>query len=125
MITLQHRDTIPVSLRRRLEDLANRFPVGMNVRHQDGWTGRVSFDFVGNPLGLDLPGEAHCLITTATSAVCVEATINGRLATVWYRPNVLSPVGKAVPAPAPKPPASRPAAPKPGGRQRQRTRRAA
>ncbi|TDB86450.1 hypothetical protein E1264_17785 [Actinomadura sp. KC216] len=113
IVTHAARDTIPARLRRTLDDLADRWPVGMTVRHRNGWTGQVVPDFAGNVHGLDLPGAAHCLTGEGPGdvAVCVEATINGHVATVWYRPSVLSLSGKSRPAP------------KPSARQRQRTRR--
>lgn len=120
IITLETRDGAPAALRTRLDDLAARWPVGMHVRHVAGWTGRVVHDGPGNPhSGLTGGADAHCLTGTRPSdaAVCVEWTVDGRPAVAWYRPAVLTPVGKGAPA-APKPKTSAP-------RQRQRTRRAA
>lgn len=119
IITMAARDTVPLSLRRRLEDLAQRWPAGLHVRHEAGWTGRVVADRPGNPHGgLTGGSDVHCLTGTrqADAAVCVEAVINGVPCTAWYRPAVLTPVGKAAPAARPKPS---------GPRQRQRTRRSA
>lgn len=99
IITPTHRERIPVSLRRRLDAVAEKWPVGTAVRHEAGWTGQVVPDFAGNPSGLGLPGQAHCLVTTSTAAVCVEATINGHITTVWYRPEVLTLAGKDAPTP--------------------------
>lgn len=124
IITLETRDGIPGAMRRRLDDLAQRFPVGLQVRHVAGWTGQVAGDFPGNVHGGLTGGvHAHCLTGTRPSdaAVCVEWTVDGRPAVAWYRPSVLAPVGKGAPAspkPAPKPKTVAP-------RQRQRTRRAA
>lgn len=121
IVTMADRDTIPVSWRRRLEDLAQRWPAGLHVRHISGWTGRVVADHPGNVHG-DLTGgaDAHCLTGTRPSdaAVCVEAVLNGITCTAWYRPAVLAPAGKGAgaPKPLPKPPVAR---------ERKRTRRAA
>lgn len=116
MITMLNRDTIPMSYRRRLEAMAERWPVGAEVRHEAGWTGRVVHDFAGNPHGFGVDA-AHGVLGFRPSnvAVCVEATINGHLCTVWYRPDVLAPAGQGKPAPRQVWPP----------RQRQRTRRAA
>lgn len=110
IITLENRDTIPVALRTRLDDLAQRWPVGLHVRHEWGWTGRVVHDHPGNVHGGLTGGtDAHCLTGTRAgdAAICVTwTTVDGIAATAWYRPAVLSPVGKdapAAPKPAPKP----------------------
>lgn len=129
MITLKDADGIPVSWRRRLEDLAARYPVGVKVRHESGWTGTVAADHPGNIHGLDL-AAAHGIAMAPLGrdgVVCVHAVIQGYPVTSWYRPEVLTLVGKGAPAPRPAPrpasPASAPAAaPRPA---RRRTRRAA
>ncbi|WP_433233913.1 hypothetical protein [Actinomadura nitritigenes] len=121
MITLKDADSIPVSWRRRLEDLATRYPVGLKVRHEAGWTGVVTPDSLGNVHGLDLD-QAHCLTggrQPRDTAVCVHATVNGIPVTAWYRPEVLTLVGKGAPVPAPSRAEGAPRPP------RSRTRRAA
>lgn len=93
-------DVVPAVYRRRLIELAARWPVGTEVRHAAGWTGRVADDYPDNPFGLGLD-VAHVVlgVRPSNTAVCVEAVINGRPATVFYRPEVLSPAGDAAPAP--------------------------
>lgn len=129
IITMQDLDTVPVSLRRRLEELAQRWPAGLHVRHSAGWTGQVTADVPGNVHGgLTGGSDVHCLTGTRSedSAVCVTwTTVDGVPATAWYRPAVLAPVGKAAPA-APKPaPVPKPLPTPPVARDRKRTRKGA
>ncbi|MFG1857484.1 hypothetical protein ACGFJT_37005 [Actinomadura geliboluensis] len=134
MITM-HNKTTTDSERDRLAALIARWPVGLDVQHITGWAGRVVYDEPGRILGFGLGIEAHhaahVLVGTAAcnTAVCVERIQDGRPVTAWYRPAVLTPVGKTVPAvltpvgkalPAPKPPKLAPKVQAPRGRRRTR-----
>ena len=72
MITLKDADGIPVSWRRRLEDLAARYPVGVKVRHESGWTGTVAAGLTSRKCG----SRAQGLISTSSSGMPYSANIS-------------------------------------------------
>lgn len=91
MITAKTAHRYPAYAREALDRLSERWPVGTSVRHVTGWVGEVVADNPGNPLTITGGEDAHCLLTTSGSgAVCVRWMCEGREATAWFRPVVLS-----------------------------------
>jgi hypothetical protein len=91
VITTETAHRYPAYVREALEQLIERWPVGTHVRHVNGWIGEVVLDDPANPLTITGAEDAHCLLTRSGSgAVCVRWTCEGRPATAWFRPSVLS-----------------------------------
>lgn len=121
MITPANLDSAPAGVKRAMAELTARWPVGQRVRHDAGWTGRVTVDYPGNPHSLTGSADSHCLVNGAADSGCVCIKRDSDGMTAWYLPHALTHIGAkdATPAAAPKPaPKPRPA----GERTRQRRR---
>lgn len=90
MITLTS-DRLAFAELRALKAVAAAWPVGAQVRHLAGWAGTITPDETGSLTG---GRDAHCLLNRSdTGVVCVTWAYQGKPATAWFRPAVLTLVG--------------------------------
>jgi hypothetical protein len=94
--------SVRVAVAEHLAALADRWPVGMRVRHaESGWVGTVTPDVCGEPPGFAVDGEsAHCLLfeppygrRPAPAVVCVAWDHPAAVEVAWMRPERLRPAG--------------------------------
>lgn len=94
----------PPETRRRLADMASRWPIGAAVRHElYGWTARVTTAPAGQAPGHTLTAEAAHTVTGIVGAVHVEPDQGFGQPPMWMNERYLSLVSTAA-APVPAPP---------------------